>query len=117
MAKETSRRSVVLGSPGENGDGREWPFVGHLRALGREPDSARRAWERSLKARGLNAAREGRLQEAIRLLERARVETPWRDEEIEANLVELHTIRRLEKKLELRPYDATTLLALGKAYF
>ena len=33
MADETTRRTVVLGSPGENGDGREWPFVGQLRAL------------------------------------------------------------------------------------
>src|SRR6266536_2853399 len=111
MANETRRRTVVLGSPGENGDGRDWPFVGHLRALAREPDSARRAWEHSLKARGLAAAREGRLQEAIRLLERARTATPWRDEEIESNLAELHAIRRLEKKLEMRPNDAPTLLA------
>ena len=51
------------------------------------------------------------------MLERARAATPWQDEEIEANLAELHTIRRLEKKLELRPNDAATLVALGKAYF
>jgi tetratricopeptide (TPR) repeat protein len=70
-----------------------------------------------LKARGLAAARDGHLQEAIRLLERARAQIPWRDEEVEANLAELHAIRRLEKKLELRPNDPTTLLALGKAYF
>ena len=76
MANETRRRTVVLGRPGENGDGREWPFVGHLRALAHEPDSARRAWEQSPKGRGLAAAREGRLQEAIRLLERARTEMP-----------------------------------------
>jgi Flp pilus assembly protein TadD len=117
MVNETRRRTVILGRPGENGDGREWPFVGHLRALAHEPDSARRAWEQSLKGRGLAAAREGRPQEAIRLLERARAETPWHDEEVEANLAELHTIRRLEKKLELRPNDPTTLLALGRAYF
>lgn len=117
MANDTRRRTVILGSPGENGDGREWPFVGHLRALAREPDSARRAWEQSPKGRGLAAAREGRLQEAIRHLERARAQIPWRDEELEANLAELHAIRRLEKKLELRPNDPTTLLALGKAYF
>ncbi len=117
MANNTLRRTVILGSPGDNVDGREWPFVLHLRALGREPDSARRAWEQSVKARGLTAAREGRLQEAIRLLEQARIATPWRDEEIESNLAELHAIRRLEKKLEMRPNDAPTLLALGKAYF
>src|SRR5919202_5861468 len=117
MVNETRRQTVILGGPGENGDGREWPFVGHLRALAHEPDSARRAWEHSLTARGLAAARDGRLQEAIRLLERARAETPWHDEEVEANLAELHTIRRLEKKLETRPNDPTTLLALGKAYF
>jgi tetratricopeptide (TPR) repeat protein len=117
MANKTLRRTVILGSPGDNSEAREWPFVVHLRALGRQPDSARRAWEKTYKARGLAAAREGRLQEAIRLLEHARIETPWHDEEIDANLTELRTIRRLEKKLELRPYDAPTLLALGKAYF
>ena len=57
MANNTLRRTVILGRPGDNGDGREWPFVLHLRALGREPDSARRAWEQSVKARGLAAAR------------------------------------------------------------
>lgn len=117
MAKTTLRRTIILGRPGDNNELREWPFVAHLRALGRQPDSARRAWEKTAKARGLAAAREGRLQEAIRLLERARSDTPWRDEEVEANLTELRTIRRLEKKLELRPNDAPTLLALGKAYF
>jgi tetratricopeptide (TPR) repeat protein len=117
MAKTTLRRTIILGRPGDNNELREWPFVAHLRALGRQPDSARRAWEKTAKARGLAAAREGRLQEAIRLLERARSETPWRDEEVEANLGELRTIRRLEKKLELRPNDAPTLLQLGKAYF
>src|SRR5687767_3995029 len=117
MAKTTLRRTIILGKPGDNNELREWPFVAHLRALGRQPDSARRAWEKTAKARGLAAAREGRLQEAIRLLERARSDTPWRDDEVEANLTELRTIRRLEKKLELRPNDAPTLLTLGKAYF
>ena len=117
MASNTLRRTVILGRPGENPDMREWPFVAHLRALGRQPEPARRAWERTAKARGLCAAKTGRLQEAIRLLEQARAETPWRDEEIEANLSELRTIRRLEKKLELRPNDSPTLIALGKAYF
>lgn len=117
MANNTSRRTVILGKPGENNEPREWPFVAQLRALGRQPDSARRAWEKTAKARGLAAARQGRLQEAIRLLELARSQTAWRDEEIEANLAEIRTIRRLEKKLETRPNDALTLLALGKAYF
>jgi tetratricopeptide (TPR) repeat protein len=117
MAANTLRRTVILGKPGENPDMREWPFVAHLRALGRQPEPARRAWEQTPKARGLAAAKQGRLQEAIRLLEHARTETPWRDEEIEANLTELRTIRRLEKKLELRPNDAPTLIAVGKAYF
>ena len=117
MANKTLRRTVILGSPGDNTDAREWPFVAHLRALGRRPESARRAWEKTYKARGLAAAREGRLQEAIRLLEHARVDAPWHDDEVDANLNELRTIRRLEKRLELRPNDALTLLALGKAYF
>ena len=117
MAKTTLRRTIILGCPGDNYDMREWPFAARLRSLARQPDTARRAWERTAKARGLAAAREGRLQEAIRLLERARSETSWRDDEVEANLAELRTIRRLEKKLELRPNDAPTLLALGRAYF
>lgn len=117
MASNTLRRTVILGRPGENLELREWPFVAHLRALGRQPEPARRAWEQTAKARGLAAAKQGRLQEAIRLLEQARTETPWRDEEIEANLSELRTIRRLEKRLELRPNDAPTLIAVGKAYF
>lgn len=117
MGNSTLRRTVILGRPGDNNEPREWPFVAHLRALGRQPDSARRAWEKTPKARGLAAARTAHLQEAIRLLERARAEAPWRDEEIEANLAELRTIRRLEKKLELRPNDALSLLTLGKAYF
>ncbi len=108
---------VVLGRPGENNEPREWPFMAHLRALGRQPEAARQAWEKTAKARGLAAARAGRLPEAIRLLEHARTETPWHDEEVEANLGELRTIRRLEKKLELRPNDAPTLIALGRAYF
>lgn len=112
-----SRRSVVLGRPGDNNDAREWPFVAHLRALGRQPEAARREWERTPKAKGLAAARAGRLVEAIRLLEQARTDLPWRDDEIDANLAEIRVIRRLEKKLELRPNDAMTLLALGKAYF
>lgn len=114
---DTTRRTIILGKPGDNNELREWPFVAHLRALGRQPIVAKRAWEKTPKARGLAAAREGRLQEAIRLLELARNQTAWRDEEIETNLTELRTIRRLEKKLELRPNDAPTLLALGKAYF
>src|SRR5687767_4135365 len=117
MANTTLRRTVILGRPGENLELREWPFLAHLRALGRQPEPARRAWEKTAKARGLAAAKQGRLQEAIRLLEQARTETPWRDEEVEANLSELRTIRRLEKKLELRPNDAPTLIAVGKAYF
>ena len=117
MANNTLRRTVILGRPGENLEMREWPFVAHLRALGRRPEPAKKAWEKTAKARGLAAAREGRLQEAIRLLEQARHEAPWRDEEVEANLNELRTIRRLEKKLELRPNDAPTLIQLGKAYF
>ncbi|MGH2353813.1 MAG: tetratricopeptide repeat protein [Chloroflexota bacterium] len=117
MANTTLRRTVILGMPGDNNEPREWQFVAHLRALGRQPEPARRAWEKTYKARGLAAARGGRLQEAIRLLEHARMTTPWHDEEIEANLGELRAIRRLEKKLELRPNDAVTLLALGKAYF
>ena len=117
MANSTLRRAVILGRPGDNNDAREWPFMAQLRALGRKPDRACRAWEKTAKARGLKAAHEGRLQEAIRLLEVARSEAPWHDEEEEANLAELRTIRRLEKKLELRPNDAPTLLALGKAYF
>lgn len=117
MANTTSRRTVVLGRPGENHEPREWPFMAHLRALGRQPEAARQAWEKTAKARGLAAARNGRLPEAIRLLEQARTETPWHDEEVEANLAELRTIRRLEKKLELRPNDAPTLVALGRAYF
>jgi tetratricopeptide (TPR) repeat protein len=117
MANKTSRRTVILGRPGENNEPREWSFVAHLRALGRQPDPARRAWEKTAKARGLAAARQGRLPEAIRLLELARSQTPWRDEEVEANLTELRAIRRLEKKLELRPNDAVALLTLGKAYF
>ena len=117
MATNTLRRTVILGRPGENSELREWPFVAHLRSLGRQPEPARRAWEQTAKARGLAAAKHGRLQDAIRLLEQARTETPWRDEEIEANLSELRTIRRLEKKLEVRPNDTPTLIALGKAYF
>jgi tetratricopeptide (TPR) repeat protein len=117
MANTTLRRTVILGRPGENHEPREWPFMAHLRALGRSPNLARLAWEKTYKARGLAAAREGRLQDAIRLLEHARTESPWRDEEVETNLGELRTIRRLEKKLELRPNDGPTLLALGKAYF
>jgi tetratricopeptide (TPR) repeat protein len=117
MANTTLRRTIILGKPGDNDESREWPFVAQLRALGRRPESARRQWEQTAKARGLAAAREGHLQAAIRLLERARVEAPWRDEEVEASLAELRAIRRLEKKLELRPNDALTLLALGKAYF
>jgi tetratricopeptide (TPR) repeat protein len=117
MANTTLRRTVVLGRPGENNEPREWHFLAHLRALGRQPEAARQAWEKTAKARGLAAARDGRLPEAIRLLEHARTETPWRDEEVEASLGELRTIRRLEKKLELRPNDAPTLVALGKAYF
>ncbi len=117
MANPLLRRTVILGSPGDNDEPREWPFMAYLRSLGRRPDSARRTWEQSLKARGLAAARAGHVVEAIRLLERARAQTPWHDEEIEANLSELRTIRRLEKKLELRPNDALTLIALGKAYF
>jgi tetratricopeptide (TPR) repeat protein len=117
MANTTRRRTVILGQPGENNEPREWHFLAHLRALGRQPGAARQAWEKTAKARGLAAAREGRLQEAIRLLEHARTETSWRDEEVEANLGELRTIRRLERKLELRPNDAPTLVSLGKAYF
>lgn len=117
MANTTLRRTVILGRPGENSELLEWPFVAHLRALGRKPAPARQAWEKTAKARGLCAARKGRLQEAIRLLEQARTEVPWRDEEVEANLAELRTIRRLEKKLEIRPNDAPTLVSLGKAYF
>ena len=117
MANTTLRRTVVLGRPGENNEPREWHFLAHLRALARQPEAARQAWEKTPKARGLAAAREGRLQEAIRLLEHARTETPWRDEEVEANLGELRAIRRLERKLELRPNDAPTLVTLGKAYF
>jgi tetratricopeptide (TPR) repeat protein len=117
MANTTLRRTVILGMPGDNNEPSEWSFVAHLRALGRQPDTARRAWEKTHKARGLQAARDGRLQEAIRLLEHARTETPWHDEEVEANLNEIRAIRRLEKKLELRPNDAPTLLALGKVYF
>jgi tetratricopeptide (TPR) repeat protein len=117
MANNTLRRTVILGRPGENLELREWPFLGRLRALGRCPDPARRAWEKTAKARGLSAAREGRLQEAIRLLEQARLELPWRDDEVEANLNELRAIRRLEKKLEVRPNDGPTLITLGKAYF
>jgi tetratricopeptide (TPR) repeat protein len=113
----TTRRTVVLGRPGENNEPREWHFLAHLRALARQPAAARQAWEKTAKARGLAAAHEGRLQEAIRLLEHARTETTWRDEEVEANLGELRAIRRLERKLELRPNDAPTLVALGKAYF
>ena len=113
----TLRRTVILGRPGENLELREWPFLSHLRAMGRQPEPARRAWEKTAKARGLCAAKKGRLQEAIRLLEQARTEIPWRDEEVEANLSELRTIRRLEKKLELRPNDSPTLISLGKAYF
>jgi tetratricopeptide (TPR) repeat protein len=113
----TTRRTVILGRPGENNEPREWHFLAHLRALGRQPAAARQAWEKTAKARGLAAARDGRLQEAIRLLEHARTETPWRDEEVEANLGELRAIRRLERKLELRPNDAPTLVALGRAYF
>lgn len=117
MANTTLRRTVILGSPGDNNDGREWPFVAYLRALARQPETARRAWEKTAKARGLAAARAGRIQDAIRLLEHARTVTPWHDEEIDANLVELRTIRRLQKKLELRPNDPVALLTLGKAYF
>ena len=117
MANPVLRRTVVLGRPGDNYDLREWAFGLRLRALARRPEPARAAWEKTAKARGLAAAREGRLQEAIRLLEQARHDVPWRDEEVEANLNELRTIRRLEKKLELRPNDAPTLLTLGKAYF
>jgi tetratricopeptide (TPR) repeat protein len=117
MANTTLRRTVILGRPGENNEPREWHFLAHLRALARQPEAARQAWEKTPKARGLVAAREGRLQEAIRLLEHARTETPWRDEEVEANLGELRAIRRLERKLELRPNDAPTLVTLGKAYF
>ncbi len=96
MATNTLRRSVILGRPGENSELREWPFVAHLRSLGRQPEPARRAWEQTAKARGLAAAKHGRLQDAIRLLEQARTETPW---------------------LEVRPNDTPTLIALGKAYF
>lgn len=117
MANNTLRRTVILGHPGENLELHEWPFLAHLRALGRQPAPAKRAWEQTAKARGLAAARQGRLQEAIRLLEKARMDRPWHDEEVESNLNELHTIRRLEKKLEVRPYDSATLIALGKAYF
>jgi len=117
MANTTLRRTVILGRPGENSEPREWPFVAHLRALGRQPEPARKAWEKTAKARGLAAARRGRLQDAIRLLEQARSDTAWRDDEVEANLAELRAIRRIEKKLELRPNDAPALIMLGKAYF
>lgn len=117
MASKTLRRTIILGRPGDNNDSREWPFLVHLRALGRQPEPARKAWEKTAKARGLAAARQGRLKEAIRLLEQARYDLPWRDEEVDANLAELRTIRRLESKLELRPNDAPTLITLGKAYF
>lgn len=117
MVNTTLRRTVVLGRPGDNDEPSEWSFVARLRALGRQPDTARRAWEQTHKARGLQAARDGRLQEAIRLLEHARLDIPWHDEEVEANLNEIRTIRRLEKRLELRPNDTPTLLQLGKAYF
>jgi tetratricopeptide (TPR) repeat protein len=117
MTGNMLRRTVIIGHPGDNSDAREWPLLQRLRALGHHPDAARRAWEQSSKGRGLAAAREGRIQEAIRLLEHARSQISWRDEEIEANLHELRAIRRLEKKLEVRPYDAPTWLELGKAYF
>jgi len=117
MANTTLRRTVILGRPGDNSEPQEWPFVAQLRALGRQPEPARKAWEKTAKARGLAAAHHGRLQDAIRLLEQARCDTAWRDDEVESNLAELRTIRRIEKKLELRPNDAPALIMLGKAYF
>ena len=88
-----------------------------VRRAASDPAQARAAWRRTAKCRGLVAASEGRLAAAIRLLETARHEVPWRDEEIEANLAELRTIRRLERRLEVAPNDAAAVLELGKAYF
>jgi|GEM_PF-6643409 len=98
-------------------DTADWLSFTRLRSLARDPAPARAAWQRSPKCRGLQAAREGHVVEAIRLLEQARHDAPWTDPEVEANLSELHAIRRLERRLEVRPNDINTLLELGKAYF
>jgi len=94
-----------------------WSPFSRIREVGKDVAAAREAWQRSSKCRGLHAAREGRVVEAIRLLEEARHQIHWLDPEIDSNLAELRTIRRLERRLEIRPNDVPTLLELGKAYF
>lgn len=116
-APRLERFTKIAGRPGSNDEPHEWRFIARLRALGRNPLPARRAWQESAKARGLAAARAGRVPEAIRLFEAARAQSPYPDEEIEFNLKELRLIRRLERRLELRPNDLAALLELGKAYF
>lgn len=116
-ASDSECRARIVGRPGNNDEPHEWRFIERLRALGRNPLPARRAWEQSAKARGLAAARAGRVPEAIRHFEAARAQSPYPDEEIEFNLKELRLIRRLERRLELRPNDLAAVLDLGKAYF
>lgn len=108
---------VVRGRPGDNDEPLEWSVIARIRSIGRCPDAARRAWQQTTKCRGLQAAAAGRVTEAIRLLEQARLETGWPDHEIDQHLVELRTIRRLEKRLEVQPNEVASLVALGKAYF
>lgn len=108
---------IVRGWPGGNDEALEWGLIAQIRSKGRHSNAARRAWQQTTKYRGLKAAGEGRVVEAIRLLEQARVEGRWPDAEVEQHLCELRIIRRLEKRLEVRPNDAAALLELGKAYF
>jgi len=94
-----------------------WSPFTRIREVGKDAAAAREAWLRSSKCRGLQAGREGHVAEAIRLLEEARHQIRWSDPEIDSNLAELRTIRRLERRLEVSPNDINVLIQLGKAYF
>lgn len=108
---------VIYGALGGNDDPRESPIIARLRALARDPAPARRAWLASPRALASQAVASGRTAEAIRLLERARLESPYPDPDTAASLSELRAIRRLEQRLEVRPNDAAALAELSKMYF
>ena len=117
LDERSATTPIVHGGLWGNDDPNESPLISRLRALARHPDQTRSAWLATTKARAHQTARAGHTAEAIRLFERARLESSFPDPDIELNLGELRTIRRLERHLEVRPNDTASLGRLSQMYF
>jgi len=97
---------------------RALPVLGRLYRLAHDPraiEELRERWANSALVRGRAAAQEGRWADALRLLEQARRERPWPDENLDADLNEIRAIRRLQQRLAARPNDPLLLVQLGRA--